>query len=140
MPRTASSLLRTYTSLSGFLRWPLGSNITSLTSRSGGRERIAEERLFNHRTKTSTPSGPSLRPRSRRHGRSRVSCKHRQPRQTDCLIPVRNCIGVKQSVCLGWLCLHDTLDLPCAQLCIFLQQMQILHKILERNIQILHEL
>ena len=46
-------------------------------------------------------------------GRSRVLCKNRQSRQTDCLIPVQNLIGVKQSVCLGWLCLHDTLDLLC---------------------------
>ena len=46
-------------------------------------------------------------------GRSRVLCNHRQPRQTDCLIPVQNLVGVKQSVCLGWLCLHDALDLLC---------------------------
>ena len=51
-----------------------------------------------------------------RHGRSRVSYKQRQPRETGCLIPVQNCIGVKQSVCLGWLCLHDTLDRLCSPL------------------------
>ena len=46
------------------------------------------------------------------HRWSRVSCKHRQPRQTDCLTPIQFRTGIKQSVCLGCLCLHDTLDLP----------------------------
>ena len=45
--------------------------------------------------------------------RSRVTCKHRQPRLADCLTPTQFWTGIKQSVCLGCLCLHVTLDLLC---------------------------
>ena len=31
----------------------------------------------------------------------RYTCKHRQPRQTDCLTPIQIWSGIKQSVCLG---------------------------------------
>ena len=46
------------------------------------------------------------------HSRCRVSCKPRQPRQTDCLTPKQFQTRIKQSVCLCCLCLHVTLDLP----------------------------
>ena len=36
-------------------------------------------------------------------GVHRISCKHLQPRQTDCLSPVQIWTGIKQSVCLGCL-------------------------------------